>query len=779
MEFLQDSNWIWSDPWEGEDREVPRIVYFRKQIELDGSVESATINISADSRYKLYINGKLVEVGPEKGDAQIWFYDTVDLASYLKQGENVLAVKVLRYPEDKRKGAHSVIRTATPGLYLMGEIRLEEKESIALSADESWMCYIDRRIEILAEEEQFAPLYSHEKAEGNPETAGWMRPGYDASDWKAAKPYIRLDVPGSVSPGNLNARTIPFMYRRKKNFSNIIDIKKSKYKKEEWNTFLKEGQELTIPAGSEEIVEIDAGEEMTGYLHLLLEAGKGSKIEILQAESYIYDELCGPAQVPLKKDRCDFVNGHLEGYTDEYLAGGFGTEEQAEEYETFWFRTFRFIHLKIKTGEEDLTLKSFYYEETGYPLKIATKVKTSDESLDKIWEISARTLQRCMHETYEDCPYYEQLQYAMDSRVQILYTYAVSADDRLARKCMDDFRRAQRQDGLLNCSYPNCNVNVIPGFSIYYIFMVYDHMMYFGDKDLVQDHLPTIERILRFFDRHLVNQGYVDKIGGILMNAPFWSFVDWAEQWNPTTGMPPAGLTGPLTMESLLYIMGLQYAAELSEYVQREDMAAQYRKRADKVIRAVRKYCIGENGMIQDGPGVEDYSQQCQVFGILTGTLDQENGRENLLRTVKDTENYTQCTVAMRFYLFRALEKTGLYEYTDQYWEAWRTMISNHCTTCVESESYARSECHAWGALALYELPSVTLGIRPAAPGYKKISIHPIPGYLTHAEGMVKTPAGNVKVAWKLLKDSQIKLDYEATVDVEISMEHELIHAIH
>ena len=183
--------------------------------------------------------------------------------------------------------------------------------------------------------------------------------------------------------------------------------------------------------------------------------------------------------------------------------------------------------------------------------------------------------------------------------------------------------------------------------------------------------------------------------------------------------------------------------------------------------------------MIQDGPGVEDYSQQCQVFGILTGTLDQETGRENLLRTVKDTENYTQCTVAMRFYLFRALEKTGLYEYTDQYWEAWRTMISNHCTTCVESESYARSECHAWGALALYELPSVTLGIRPAAPGYKKISIHPIPGYLTHAEGVVKTPAGNVKVAWKLLKDSQIKLEYEATVDVEISMEHELIHAIH
>ena len=61
-----------------------------------------------------------------------------------------------------------------------------------------------------------------------------------------------------------------------------------------------------------------------------------------------------------------------------------------------------------------------------------------------------------------------------DTRSQILYTYAVSADDRLARKAIDDFRRSQREDGLLNASYPNRNENVIPGFSIYYILMIHD-----------------------------------------------------------------------------------------------------------------------------------------------------------------------------------------------------------------------------------------------------------------------------------------------------------------
>ena len=86
-------------------------------------------------------------------------------------------------------------------------------------------------------------------------------------------------------------------------------------------------------------------------------------------------------------------------------------------------------------------------------------------------------------------------------------------------------------------------------------------------------------------------------------------------------------------------------------------------------------------------------------------------------------------------------------------------MLRNHCTTSVESEAYARSECHAWGALALYELPGTILGVRPAAPGYKKIEICPVPGYLNSAEGTVKTPAGDVYVKWDTA-DGELNLDY-------------------
>ena len=199
-------------------------------------------------------------------------------------------------------------------------------------------------------------------------------------------------------------------------------------------------------------------------------------------------------------------------------------------------------------------------------------------------------------------------------------------------------------------------------------------------------------------------------------------------------------------MESLLYIMGLQTAAQIAEHLGRSQLASKMEEKAEAVKQALRKYCLGSNGMIQDGPGIETYSQHTQVFALLTDTLSPQQGKANLLETILHKENYAQCSVAMSFYLYRALQKAELYEMTDDYWNIWRRMIKNNATTCVEAEAGERSECHAWGSLALYELPSVTLGVYPAEPGYKSVVIAPTPGYLTWAKGEVMTPHGLVKV---------------------------------
>ena len=333
---------------------------------------------------------------------------------------------------------------------------------------------------------------------------------------------------------------------------------------------------------------------------------------------------------------------------------------------------------------------------------------------------------------------------------------------------MDDFRRSQRYDGLMNSSHPNYESNVIPGFSIYYILMVYDHMMYFGDKKLLRLHLPHIDRILGFFHRHLTEKGYVDKIGGINGRDRFWSFVDWTPQWDETSGVPSVTMQGPVTMESLLYIYGLQAAERITHYLGLSDLSAEYRTEYESVQKAVQQYMIGDQGLLTDGPGIEAYSQHVQVFSILTKTIDRKKGKEALLKTIENKTDYPQCSVAMSFYLFRALQMTDLYEYTREYWGIWRRMLKKNSTTCIEDETQERSDCHAWGALILYELPSVILGVRPESAGYQTVAIKPVLGYLKEAEGTVSTPVGDIYVHCIKEENGNLKIEYKVPDGINV-----------
>lgn len=749
MRKMPNTHWIWMPDWQELVNDKPRLVRFRKTVTLDVKPESMKLRISADTRYKLYVNGKFVEFGPAKGDQRIWYVDTVEIAPWLNAGVNSLAVEVLRYPLAYRSGNFGMVRTATAGLFIEGD----------MIADESWKCREVKGFKIFRESPGFAPLMFLEEYTTEEWEKNWKLADYDDSTWANARPYNVMEINEGSCPGDLSPRPIPFLNKISRKFTGVVP-KYDQNTVAKWESVLAGEGSAMIPAGQKEIVELNAGEEMCGYLSLRLRFGKGTTIKILASEGYVQNEMYSNGMDPIKKDRCDWVNGHLDGYTDIYHVSGYGREGAEEIYEPFWFRTFRFIQLEIATGEEPCIITGFDYQETGYPLDVKTSVAASDPSFAGIWDISMRSLRRCMHETYEDCPFYEQLQYAMDSRSQILYTYMTSGDDRLARQCMDDFRRSQRADGMLNCCYPHWGPNIIPGFAIYYIMMVYDHMMFFGDKKLIRKHMGAIDGVLEYFDNHLEARGIVGKTGGHISER-YWSFIDWSVPWGPTVGTPPSGLRGPIVMESFLYIYGLQHAAKLCDYLGRIGTAEEYRARAAAVQQAINTYCRDEDGFYLDSPGVRDYSQHCQVFAVLTDTVPLEEGRRLVLATLDDTEKFAQCTVAAMFYLFRALEKIGTYDRTEVLWETWRNMLKNNLTTCVENYVGERSDCHAWGALILHELPAVTLGVRPAAPGFEKVAIAPVPGYLGWAKGDVITPWGMVHVEWEKAADGKLKLNYQ------------------
>ena len=82
------------------------------------------------------------------------------------------------------------------------------------------------------------------------------------------------------------------------------------------------------------------------------------------------------------------------------------------------------------------------------------------------------------HETYMDCPYWEQLQYIGDTRIQALISYTAFGDDRLARQALDAYDNSRIADGLSQARYPSALNQVIPTFSLYWIGMLHDFWLY-------------------------------------------------------------------------------------------------------------------------------------------------------------------------------------------------------------------------------------------------------------------------------------------------------------
>lgn len=676
------TRWMWIPNWKtNRNKSAVKAEFIRKftckKEELDiykimHKENKARIKISADSKYKLYVNDDLVCYGPARGDQQIWYYDEPDIIPYLYEGNNIIRIEVLYYQPYGVNCNFGIAHGMNPALYFDADEckihdlkdNLYDEEDVSLNGELlKWQCRIIPEFDVVREAEGFAPLMIMENIGIGQDVQYQVPVLYDA--WQ---------IFNEVSPGNLHKRPIPFMYLKKKK---LFDEMSEKFK---------------IHAHETKKIVLDAGEEETGFFYIKL--SQKADIKVLYSECYYLKDDQGHFY---KENRTDCEHGYLEGFTDVCNA--------VCEYSPFWYRTFRYVEITIMALDKDVELKDVYYLETGYPLEIKHTYQGTDPYKKKIWDMCLRTLKRCMQETYIDCPFYEQLQYVMDTRSQILYSYEVSEDDRLAREAIRSFARSQRYDGLLNAAYPSTASNVIPGFSIYFILMVEDHLNYFSDDVFIRPFLGNIDKILSFFDQNINEQGLVSKIGGL--NNPrdqYWSFIDWTKEWNATTGVPDAILEGPITMESLLYILGLESAANINIQIGRIDTAKEYKKKAENVRKSVRNYCLNQNGMITDGPGIDIVSQHCQVFGTLCDIFSVEVARKNLEETIVHSEKYAQCSVAMMFYLFRALEKTDLYNmYAESKLKIYYWMLDNNLTTCVEDDVEQRSDCHGWGALPLYE----------------------------------------------------------------------------
>ncbi|KAJ5167494.1 uncharacterized protein N7482_006275 [Penicillium canariense] len=567
-----------------------------------------------------------------------------------------------------------------------------------------------------------------------------------------------------TSPWKLAPRPIPALPEIPGRFDGVVKCQGS-ISQDQWKGFIKDDSPVLIPAGEDVTVDLEVNSLTTGFIALQCSGGKGAVATLHYAECYEKDLGVETAPFPkprTKSNRAD-SGGRLYGIKDIYtVADG----RSGHTFEPFWFRVFRYVQLHIAAGEQPLTLQSFTLRETYYPLDISTRVQAGTE-LDKIWDISLRTLQNCRHETYEDCPFYEQSQFASDSRLQMLFSYQLSSDDRLARKTLQEFHASQGPDGLIKAQFPaGFRSTQIPQFSLYFVAMVYDHMHYFADISVVRQYLSTIDGILNHFDERINELGLVGRF-----DHDTWPFIDWVPEWVVPgkifdSCMPRTyARTGAATFNSLLYIVALMQAAEVCTFAGRKDTASEYIARADTLRSAVNHHCY-EDGLYLDGPSSKEYSQHSQVFAILSESITGVAAKELMSRTLDDT-SLSQCSYSMKFYLFRAVEKVCLYtQLFPILIDPWTRMIKDNLTTWAEFEQNARSDCHGWSASPVHEIVTQVFGVSPSLPGFKKLRIAPRMELLQNAWGNFSTPAGDVSISWS--KDSGLEVKSTADVEAEV-----------
>jgi alpha-L-rhamnosidase len=737
-------HWIW-DTKEGAAEQGVTCL-FRRSFSLDQVPRNSVLHVSADGRYRAWLNGRLISRGPCRGTPEFYHYETVELAPYLHDGTNVLAAEVRWYGRrfEPRAEVH-----LTPGLWAMIE---SSDGTAALVTDAAWRV-------LRSPGHVLHPIPTNHPVTGwycvvDPTEdldlrripAGWNNAGFDDSAWPHAVqvgPAIGRYQPRTwyFSGHELVPREIPpmeespFLPAGFHGFGKINltqDPEKSRqiegalvpvrrYANPLWGDF---ARSLPLEGAGAHYVIINMGKLFTGYPRLILTAPAGTLVELRYAEALTRN---------FKKGIRDDLAGAVEGYHDLFVC-----REGENTVEPFVWRTFRFLRIAVHHPAGPAHIDRLDTVFTAYPFRELAAFDSSDPLHGRIWQTSWWTARLCAHEHYEDCPYYEQVQYVYDARLQSLAGYLVTGDFRLARQALRQFARSRRSDGITLSRAPAVAWEpvIIPDLSLVWIEYLEDFYRYSGDLTLVHELWDCVESTLKWFEQF--------DHEGLLDDVPYWCFSDWSL---PSGGRHICGSTGQLNMKR---IGALRAAARLARAAGKADRAAAFVARADVAVRAVKARLWNPSaGLFNDEPDGTLVAEHASLQAILYDVVDVKSAYEIIPR-LEMRNDLARTTIAYAYYTFRVYEKLGLY---DNVWASrlhnWTDQLNLQATTWFEKNEPSRSDCHGWGSWIMTEFLTAILGLTPAEPGFAVVRIVPHVLDLAWARGRMPTVRGDILAEWK------------------------------
>jgi len=723
-EETRPASWITAPDISGHEYGV---YHYRKKLELEAVPREFTVQVSADNRYRLYVNGVSVVAGPQRSDVMHWRYEEVDLAPYLSVGMNVIAAVVWHWGEHKPVAQHSY----QTGFVMRG---VTANEASIDTGATSWKVAANSAYSALpVSREQVGGYYASppgESLDAERYPWGWRNSRFDDSAWHDAE-IVRVarkrgSFPFNAGGWQLVPRSIPLMDEHPVRFQSVRRIEGVTTDQK----FLDNSGTLFVPANTTATVLLDQAHLTNAYFRMETSQGAGSEISVTYAEAL-------KDKNGIKGHRDEIEGKSISGLVDRFQIDGGGNRR----YQTLWFRTYRYVELRVVTGDQALEIHNAGGLYTAYPYDLNAEFDSDLLWLTDMWEINWRVLRLCAWETYFDTPYYEQLQYIGDTRLQALLSLYMSGDDRLMRQALTHFELSRIPEGITASRYPSDLGQYIPTFSLFWVVMVHDYWMHRDDSSYVGGHLPGIRNVLTWFE------GKVDKTG-LVGPVPWWPFADWTEDWE--SGIAPGGSEGHSVLITLQYVYALQRAVELEKAFDRPGEAVRLKTLIDSLLDGVRSTAYdAKRGLYRDSLEEETFSQHTNTMAILTGAVQGDDERRAIMERILDDTTLTQAGYYFSFYILEAMREAGLGERYIEQLAPWQDMLALGLTTTPEKPPPSRTDSHAWAAHPNYGLLATVLGIRPAAPGFKSVVIAPNLGPLQQAEGRMPHPLGEIDVSLK------------------------------
>lgn len=685
------ARWIWA-----ETEENNQYVEFRCEFFLR-DVKPMKLWISVDSRYAVYLNGLYVPGFQYADYPKYKVYDELDITHAVRPGKNVLAIVGYYQGESS-------------SVYLHGQAGLifavvDGDGTKILSSDGNVQCrtsptYTSGKVEKISPQLSYSFRYD---ANGDD---GWRERDYcPVSSWSGSREtgYECEIFPRPIKPLCFE----PACPARLTSWGIIADVlpESAPCGDRMQRAFLSFRERCSIELPEDE-----------GYLMKCEDSGDGIYliVDLNREEAGVFElEL----DVPHEAEVLIGFGEHLDDLRVRTSVGGrqfcaVYTARPGRQRFTHYFKRLGCRFLSVYVYAKQVRLYYAGLHPTPYPF-IREKIPVINDALHrKIAETCIRTLELCVHEHYEDCPWREQALYAMDARNQMLFGYDCFDNPELPRASLQLLASGQKENGLLELCAPAQIDITIPAFSLCFITAVREYLEHIKDGASVIELLPVIENILAFFRTRMDHSGLIPFIG----DEGIWNFYEWRE------GLDGAMYYGggcdlvrkydaPINAFMSIALSDTEWIYKTLGFSDKADLC---QKECERIKTALEAFWNEERGLYASyitENGLSNYAELTQYLMICAGAAGEERGRDIADRCIQNDGSLIPVTLSSALFEFQALlsfkERYQKYLQNDIE-EKWGGMLLKGATSFWETADgadafdYAGSLCHGWSAAPLY-----------------------------------------------------------------------------